>query len=228
MIRLLVLAVAAINSLVAADVSGNWAGTMETNGSRVPISLTLNQNGDGVSGTVVTGSDTRQVPIQKAELRGDELTFEVRDNADRLVNFRLKLSNMTMAGEASVQGQVSKVSLSLPARGGGQSIKGGFIQSAQGRGVFRVGGGVSAPTLVYKEEPDYTEEARAAKLQGTVVLYVEIDPTGKAINIRMLRGLGLGLDEKAVEGVKKWKFKPGEKDGTPVTVAVTIEVNFRL
>ena len=81
MIRLLVLAVAAINSLVAAEVSGNWAATMETNGSRVPISLTLNQNGDGVSGTVVTGSDTRQVPIQKAELRGDELAFEVHDRS---------------------------------------------------------------------------------------------------------------------------------------------------
>jgi periplasmic protein TonB len=81
---------------------------------------------------------------------------------------------------------------------------------------------------VYKEEPDYTEEARAAKLQGTVVLSVEIDPTGTATNFKMVRGLGLGLDEKAVEAVKKWKFKPGEKDGTPVKVAATIEVNFHL
>jgi TonB family protein len=229
MIRVLVvIVVGAINTLMAADLSGKWTGTMEKNSSRVPIYLTLNQNGDRVSGTVLTGNETRQVPIQKAELRGDELAFEVHDNADRLVNFRLKLSDMTMTGEASVQDQVSRVSLSLPAHGGGQAIKGGFIQSGRGGGVFRVGGGVSAPTLMYKVEPEYTEEARAAKLQGTVVLYVEIDPTGKAINIRVLRGLGLGLDEKAVEGVKKWKFKPGEKDGTPVTVAATIEVNFRL
>jgi TonB family protein len=228
MIRLLVVAVAAINTLLAADLSGRWTGTMETNGRGVPIYLTLKQNDDGPSGSVVTGNDTRQVPIQNAELRGDELAFEVRDNADRLVTFRLKLSDMKMSGEASVQGQISKVSLSLPGRGGGQAIKGGFIQSAQGQGVFRVGGGVSAPTLLYKEEPDYTEEARAAKLQGTVVLYVEINPTGTATNKKVRRGLGLGLDEKAVEAVEKWKFKPGEKDGTPVTVAATIEVNFRL
>jgi TonB family protein len=228
MIRLLVIAAAAINTLVAADLSGKWTGTMETNGREVPIYLTLTQNGNAVSGAVVTGKETRQVRIEKVEFHDDELAFEVHDNVDRVVNFRLKLSETTMTGEATVQGQVSKVSLSLPAQGGQQAIKGGFIQSGRGGGVFRAGGGVSAPILMYKVEPEYTEEARAAKLQGTVVLYVEIDPTGKAINIRVLRSLGLGLDEKAVESVKKWKFKPGEKDGTPVTVAATIEVNFKL
>ena len=70
MIRLLVvIAVAAINTLLAADVSGNWAGTMETNGRPVPIYLTLNQNLYGVFGTLVTISDRRQVPIKKAEFR---------------------------------------------------------------------------------------------------------------------------------------------------------------
>jgi len=91
MIRLLVLILlAAVNTLVAADLSGKWVGMMETNDSRVPIDLTLTQNGDGVSGTVVTGNDTTQVPIEKAEFREDDLTFEVHDNADRLVTFRLK------------------------------------------------------------------------------------------------------------------------------------------
>ena len=186
MIRLLVvIAVVVINISLAADISGKWTGTMETNGRRVPIYLTLKQNDDGVSGTVVTGADTRQAPIQKAELRGDELSLEVHDNVDRLVNFRLKLADMTMTGEASVQGQVSKVSMSRPVGGAAISL-GGFGQTAR-EGVFRVGGGVSAPTLVYKVEPDYTEEARAAKLQGTVVLTVEIDPTGTATNIRAQR-----------------------------------------
>ncbi|HWB86287.1 MAG TPA: energy transducer TonB [Bryobacteraceae bacterium] len=97
-----------------------------------------------------------------------------------------------------------------------------------GGGVYRVGGGVSPPQLVYKVEPEYSEEARKAKYQGTVVLYVEVDPAGHAINMRVLRSLGLGLDEKAMEAVKKWKFKPGYLNGKPVTVAATIEVNFRL
>ena len=97
-----------------------------------------------------------------------------------------------------------------------------------GGGVYRVGGGVSAPSLIYKKEPDYSEEARKAKYEGTVTLYVEVDPSGRATNIRVLHSLGLGLDEKAVEAVKLWKFKPGLKDGHPVTVAASIEINFRL
>ena len=97
-----------------------------------------------------------------------------------------------------------------------------------GNGVFRVGGGVSAPTLVRKVDPEYTAEARSAKYQGTVTLYTEIDPNGKATNIKVLHSLGLGLDEKAIEAVTKWEFKPGMKDGKPVTVMATIEVNFRL
>jgi TonB family protein len=110
-------------------------------------------------------------------------------------------------------------------RGGGVGPgSGGGI----GGGVFRVGGGVSAPRLTYKVEPEYSEEARKAKYQGTVVLAVEVWPDGGAHNIRVLRSLGLGLDEKAIQAVEKWKFVPGRKDGKPVRVAATIEVNFRL
>jgi periplasmic protein TonB len=97
-----------------------------------------------------------------------------------------------------------------------------------GRGVQRVGHGVTAPALLHKVEPEYSEEARKAKYQGTVTLYVEVDPTGKATHIRVLRSLGLGLDEKAIQAVSKWRFSPGTKDGKPVSVAATIEVNFRL
>ena len=97
-----------------------------------------------------------------------------------------------------------------------------------GGGVFRIGGGVSAPRLLYKEEPEYSEEARKAKYQGVVMLAVEVWEDGLAHNIRVLRSLGLGLDEKAVEAVKKWKFSPGKKDGKPVRVAAQIQVSFRL
>jgi TonB family protein len=116
--------------------------------------------------------------------------------------------------------------------GGVGSGKGGGFGPGEGGGVgggvYRVGGGVTAPALLYKVEPEYSEEARKAKYQGTVLLYIEVDPSGKAMNIRVARSLGLGLDEKAIEAVKRWKFKPGYKDGRPVTVAATIEVNFRL
>lgn len=97
-----------------------------------------------------------------------------------------------------------------------------------GGGVFRAGGGVSAPQLVYRVEPEYTEEARKAKYQGTVVLYCVVDVHGRVRKIRVVRSLGLGLDEKAVAAVRQWKFRPGMKDGRPVPVAASIEVTFRL
>jgi len=108
-----------------------------------------------------------------------------------------------------------------PGEGGGTG--GGFYG-----GVFRAGGGVSAPVLLFKVEPEYSEEARKAKYQGTVVVYIEVDPNGHARNPRIMRSLGLGLDEKAIEAIEKWRFRPGYKDGKPVTVMATIEVNFRL
>jgi TonB family protein len=107
-------------------------------------------------------------------------------------------------------------------------ISGAVRGAALPPGVVRVGGGVTAPVLVFKREPEYTEVARAAKYQGTVTLYVEIGTDGKAHNMKVLRSLGLGLDEKAMDAVGQWTFKPGLKNGTPVTVAATIEVNFRL
>lgn len=116
--------------------------------------------------------------------------------------------------------------------GGVGSGKGGGFGPGEGGGVgggvFKVGGGVTAPALLYKVEPEYSEEARKAKYQGTVILYVEVAPDGKAVNPKVIRSLGLGLDEKAIEAVRKWKFRPGYKDGKAVTVAATIEVNFRL
>jgi TonB family protein len=92
----------------------------------------------------------------------------------------------------------------------------------------RVGGGVKAPSVVYKVEPEYSEEARAAKYSGTAVLKVVIDVDGRAKDFELVSSLGLGLDEQAVLAIEQWKFKPGEKDGAPIPVQATIEVNFRL
>jgi TonB family protein len=97
-----------------------------------------------------------------------------------------------------------------------------------GGGFGSGSGGVTAPVLLFKKEPEYSEEARKAKYQGTVLLYIEVDPSGKATNIRVQHSLGLGLDEKAIEAVRQWKFKPGYKDGKPVTTQTTVEVQFRL
>jgi protein TonB len=97
-----------------------------------------------------------------------------------------------------------------------------------GGGAYKIGGGVSAPTVLFKVEPEYSEEARKAKFQGTVVLSVVVDEKGNPKDLKVMRALGLGLDQKALEAVEKWKFRPGLKDGRPVPVYATIEVNFRL
>jgi periplasmic protein TonB len=107
--------------------------------------------------------------------------------------------------------------------GFGSGEGGGF-----GGGAYRIGGGVSAPIPIFQPEPEYSEEARKAKWQGTVMLSLVVDETGKAVGIKVTKSLGLGLDEKAIEAVQKWRFKPGTKDGKPVPVIASVEVNFRL
>ena len=112
-----------------------------------------------------------------------------------------------------------------PGRGAGfgPGSGGGF-----GGGAYRIGGGVSAPSILSKVEPEYSEEARKAKWQGTVVLSLVVDDQGRPQGLKVVRSLGLGLDQKAIEAVEKWRFRPGMKDGKPVPVMATIEVNFRL
>jgi TonB family protein len=94
-------------------------------------------------------------------------------------------------------------------------------------GIFRVGGSVSAPTVIFKIDPEYSEEALRERYSGAVMLTVVVDTEGRALDIHIVKSLGRGLDEKAIEAVEKWKFKPGMRGGQAVNVRATIEVNFR-
>jgi protein TonB len=128
------------------------------------------------------------------------------------------------------------------AQGGMGTGEGGGIGSGSGSGLgpgtgggtgggaFRPGtGGVGYPACLYCPEPQYSEDARKAKFQGIVVLQVIIQPDGHATNIQVVKGAGLGLDEKAIEAVRTWRFKPAiGPNGTPVATITPIEVNFRL
>jgi periplasmic protein TonB len=97
-----------------------------------------------------------------------------------------------------------------------------------GGGIFHVGGGVSPPRAIYSPEPEFSEEARKAKYQGVCTLGLVVGIDGRATNIRVLSSLGMGLDEKAIEAVKNWKFEPAMKDGHPVPVEIALEVDFHL
>jgi protein TonB len=87
---------------------------------------------------------------------------------------------------------------------------------------------VSAPRALFAPDPEYSEEARKAKYQGTVVLWVVVGADGRAHDVKVQRSLGMGLDQKALEAVRKWKFEPAVKDGRPVAVQINVEVSFRL
>jgi TonB family protein len=93
---------------------------------------------------------------------------------------------------------------------------------------IRRGAGVTPPQLIYRVEPEFSEEARKAKYQGVVVLSIQVDTNGLVRHIGVIQSLGLGLDEKAREAVSQWRFRPGLFDGKPVATEATVQVTFQL
>ena len=153
---------------------------------------------------------------------------------------KLAMNNMPNLGDPMAAIPNGPMSNGTGSGGGIGSGSGGGVGSGEGPGVgpgrgggigggvFRVGGGVSAPKPVFSPDPEYSEEARKAKYQGTVVLGLVVGPDGRPRDMKVLRSLGLGLDEKAIEAVKNWRFEPAVKDNKPVAVYISVEVDFRL
>jgi TonB family protein len=185
----------------------------------VTLKVTIGPEGDVTKLDVISGpallvqsavEAVRQWRYKPTLLNGNPVEVETRVD----VNFTLSDGGPANAAPA---GESPAGALAKPVDPG---------QTAQ-REVFRVGDGVTEPRLIYKVEPAYTQEARKAGLSGVVVLNLEVGPDGQAGNIRVAHGLGMGLDEKAVEAVRQWRFEPGSKDGVPVSVPVTIQMGFR-
>lgn len=95
-------------------------------------------------------------------------------------------------------------------------------------GVYSAGNGVTSPRIVSKTDPQYSEEARIARLTGTVRISLVVETAGTVRDVRATASPGLGLAEKAIEAVSAWRFKPGLRDGVPVPVSVDVEVHFAL
>jgi TonB family protein len=137
----------------------------------------------------------------------------------------------------SVVGPASNGTGSLAGMGSGS---GGGIGSGKGNGygpgegggygggLYHVGGGVSAPQLIYSVDPEFSDEARRAKYQGVCVVQLIVDAQGNPQRIQVVRHLGMGLDDRAVAAVKQYKFKPAMLQGKPVPVEINVEVNFRI
>lgn len=112
--------------------------------------------------------------------------------------------------------------------GSGGGVGSGHGGPGVGPGIFHVGDGVSPPRPIFTPEPEFSEEARKAKFQGVVVLTIIVGTDGRVHSPRVARSLGMGLDEKAIETVKIWKFDPSKKDGRAVAVEMNVEVGFNL
>jgi len=97
-----------------------------------------------------------------------------------------------------------------------------------GGGVRQIGGGVSAPILVVQPDPEFSEEARKAKFQGEVLVNLIVDASGRPQRVRVIRPVGMGLDEKALEAVRQYRFKPAMENGKPVAVELNVAVNFQI
>jgi periplasmic protein TonB len=99
---------------------------------------------------------------------------------------------------------------------------------SMGGGLRHVGGAVSAPEVLHSVEPEFSEEARRAKVSGDVQVYLWVDEHGNPSHVRVIRGVGMGLDERAVEAVKQYKFRPAMENGRPVAVEMYVDVAFRI
>jgi protein TonB len=98
----------------------------------------------------------------------------------------------------------------------------------RGGGLRHVGGSVSMPEVIYRVDPEFSEEARKAKASGDVLVYLWVDDHGNPTHTRVIRGMGMGLDERALDAVKQYRFKPAMENGKPVTVEMYVHVNFQI
>src|SRR3984957_12331562 len=155
--------------------------------------------------------------------------IQLPDNANMPMIGQTNSSNVTLAsaGTGNSGGMGSGGNGGLGS-GNGNGFGPGSGGNAGG-GVYQVGGGISAPTVIHSVEAEFSDEARRAKYQGVCMVSLIVDAQGNPQNIHVARALGMGLDEKAIEAIKQYKFKPAMKDGkTAVPVMITIEVDFRL
>lgn len=154
--------------------------------------------------------------------------IQLPDNPDMPIIGMKSSSNVVLSSGTGSSGGMGSGSGGGLGSGSGDGFGPGSGGNAGG-GVYRVGGGISAPIPINDVEAEFSDEARRAKYQGVCLVALIVDAQGMPQNVHVIRPLGMGLDEKAIEAVRKYRFKPAMKNGkTPVPVMVTVEVNFRL
>jgi protein TonB len=163
-------------------------------------------------------------PMEEPKIKMPDATIEVQKDLKMANNTmpNFGMPNSPLVGNSMGNGSGSGLG-SGNGSGMGNGSGGGY-----GGGVRSIGGGVSAPVLTYSVEPEFSEEARKAKQAGNVLVGLIVDQQGRPQNVHVVRGVGMGLDEKAMEAVRQYRFKPAMEGGKPVAVQLNVEVNFQI
>ncbi len=164
-------------------------------------------------------------PLEQPKIKMPDPTIEVQKD--------LKMANnkMPMLGDprSTLSGPKSMgTGIGTGLGAGNGSFQGVGSGGNFGGGLRRVGGGVSAPVPIHEVEPEFSEEARRAKFMGVVTVNLIVDDKGMPRNVHVARGVGMGLDEKAVAAVEQYRFRPAMENGKPVAVQLNVEVDFRI
>jgi len=163
-------------------------------------------------------------PMEQPKIRMPDATIDVQPN--------LKMANSNLPNFGDPKSTLVGNSMGTGRGGGIGSGSGNGLGPGSGGnyggGAKQVGGGVSGPVPIYEPEAEFSEEARKAKFQGVVLVSLIVDEHGKPQNVHVARGVGMGLDAKAIEAVQQYRFKPGKENGKPVATYLNVEVNFEI
>jgi protein TonB len=163
-------------------------------------------------------------PLEQPKITMPEPTIEVQKDLKMANN---NMPNIGMPNSPLIGTSMGNGSGSGLGSGNGSGLGPGSGGN-YGGGLRKIGGGVSSPVVIYQVDPEFSEEARKAKFMGVVLVNLIVGADGLPKNVHILRGVGMGLDDKAVEAVKQYRFKPAMEGGKPVAVELNVEVNFQI
>jgi len=175
--------------------------------------------------TAVQITPPKAPPMEQPKIHMPDPSIEVQTNL-KMANSNmpnLGMPNSPLIGTSMGNGTGSGLG-----SGNGSGLGPGSGGNYGGGGLRKIGGGVSSPVVLYAPEPEFSEEARKAKFMGVVLVNLIVDSQGHPQNVHVLRGVGMGLDGKAVDAVKQYRFKPAMENGKPVPVELNVEVNFQI
>ena len=178
-------------------------------------------------GTPPKFADTQIVPPNKPPLIEPKIHIEPTIEVQQDVKMASSIPQIGIASSPLVGMSMGNGSGTGLGSGNGSGLGPGSGGNTGG-GPRRIGRGVSAPVLIYSVEPEFSEEARKAKVAGNVLVNLWVDTNGNPSHVRVIRGVGMGLDEKARDAVLQYKFRPAMENGKPVLVELNVEVNFQI